>query len=163
MPSGDMSAKDVTEVEEECSLLSGPRRQRPICAHVGTPGPGRISCSCFLLPDHNTTTQLPSALLPPPQESWQWDSCPLDARGAQPVIPASRPTWLLESLEFQEPASPCPHSLPSLVSAFSRPPRHTCEWQIQGDLDLADHQRAKPGSLRDDQLGSGQPWCRVTL
>lgn len=72
-------------------------------------------------------------------------------------MPASRPTWLLESLEFQWPASPCPHSLPSLVFPFSHPPRHTCEWQIQGDLDPADHQGAKPGGSRDDQLGSGQP------
>lgn len=72
-------------------------------------------------------------------------------------MPASRPTWLLESLEFQWPASPCPHSLPSLVFPFSHPPRHTCEWQIQGDLDPADHQGAKPGGSGDDQLGSGQP------
>lgn len=66
--SGDMSVKDVTEVGEECGLLSGPRIQRPICVHVGTPDPGWISCSCFLLRHHNTTTELQSALLPPPQE-----------------------------------------------------------------------------------------------
>lgn len=66
--SGDMSVKDVTEVGEECGLLSGPRIQRPICVHVGTPDPGWISCSCFLLHHHNTTTERQSALLPPPQE-----------------------------------------------------------------------------------------------
>lgn len=38
-----------------------------------------------------------------------------------------------------------------------------CEWQIQGDLDPAGHQGAKPGSPRDTQLGGGQPWLRVTL
>lgn len=37
-----------------------------------------------------------------------------------------------------------------------------CEWQIQGDLDPADHQGAKPGGLSDTQLGGGQPWRRVT-
>lgn len=63
--SEDMSVKDVTEVGEECGLLSGPRIQRPICVHVGTPDPGWISCSCFLLHHHNTTTELQSALLPP--------------------------------------------------------------------------------------------------
>lgn len=52
--------KDVTEVGEECGLLSGPRTQRPVCVHVGTPDPGWISCSCFLLRHHNTTTELQS-------------------------------------------------------------------------------------------------------
>lgn len=40
MCAGDMSMKDVTEVGEECGPLSGPRTQRRVCAHVGTPSPG---------------------------------------------------------------------------------------------------------------------------
>lgn len=40
-----------------------------LCAR-GHWDPGRISCSGFLLRLHNTTTELQSALLPPPQESW---------------------------------------------------------------------------------------------
>lgn len=91
MPSGDMSVKDVTEVGEECSLLSGPRTQRPVCAHVGTPDPGWISCFCFLLHHHNTTTQLQCALLPPPQESWAVGlvptGCPLST-ASNPSLPA---------------------------------------------------------------------------
>lgn len=157
--SGDMSVKDVTEVGEECGLLSGPRTQRPICVHVGTPDPGWISCSCFLLRHHNTTTELQSALLAPhPRRARQWDFCPLGACRAQPGTPVSRPSWLLASLECQQPASPCPHLLPSLVFSFSHPPQHTCEWQIQSDLDPTDRQGAKPGRLRENQLGCGQPW-----
>lgn len=64
-----MSTKDVTEVGEECGPLSGPRKQRPICTHVGTPSLGWISCSRFLLRHHNTTTEIQPALQPPPQEN----------------------------------------------------------------------------------------------
>lgn len=95
---------------------------------------------------------------PHPRRARQWDFCPLGACRAQPGTPVSRPSWLLASLECQQPASPCPHLLPSLVFSFSHPPQHTCEWQIQSDLDPTDRQGAKPGRLRENQLGCGQPW-----
>lgn len=95
-----MSMKDVTEVGEECCLLSGPRTQRPICVHVGTPGPGQISCSCFLLHPHNTTTESQSALLLPLQDSWAMGFLPTACPLSKPAAPASQPTWLLVSLEF---------------------------------------------------------------
>lgn len=37
-------------------------------------------------------------------------------------------------------------AVPSSSSLFSCPPRHTCERQIQDDLDSADYQGAKAGS-----------------
>ena len=159
-----MSVKDVAELGEECSLLSGPRTQRPICVHVGTPGPGQISCSCFLLRHHNTATELQAALLPHPQESWALGLVPTGC----PLSTASNASLPAHLAPGESRISTACFSLPSftalsLVFPFSHPPRHACEWQIQGDLDPADHQGAKPGRLRDDQLGGVQPWCRVTL
>lgn len=100
--SGDMSVKDVTEVREECGLLSAPRTQRPVCVHTGTPIPAG---SAALVSSFAITIQLQTHRLP---------LCPaagalsngigahwVPAEHGQQCQPPSRPTWLPENLGFQ--------------------------------------------------------------
>lgn len=126
--------------------LSGPRKQRRVCAHVGTPGPGWISCSRFLLRHHNTTTEIRPALQPPPQENQAMGflptGCPL-SRASNSGLPAplapgeSRISVACLSLT----SFAVPSRLPFLLSSQAH-----VEGQIQGDLDSADYQGAKAGS-----------------
>lgn len=137
--------KDITEVGEECGLLSGPRTQRLICAHVGTPDPGWISCSCFLLRHHNTTTELQSALQPPPQKNRAVGLLPTGCS----LSTASNNGLSAQLAPDKSRISIACLSLPSFTALsrllFLCPLRHTCKWQAQGDLVPADHHGAKAG------------------
>lgn len=78
----------------------------------------------------------------------------------QPAAPASQPTWLRASLEFPEPASPCPHLLPSFSASLSLALPGTC---VSGRSRVIwTRLSTREPSPRDTQLGGGQPWRRVT-